>query len=402
VHLEGVEVRQLHLGLRTPVGTASGTHRSRRLLLVRIVTDTGEGWGECGAMDGGAPSDPVLDEVRGFLTGTGMARLIEAAHRRGGDLPPAPVVSRLFGSGGCSQTVGAVLEMAVLDAELRASGGSLADRLGATGVPVAAGAVVGIPADRLIPTLVANVGSVVGRGYRRVRLKIEPGWDVAPVRAVREAYPELAVQADANGSYVLDPDDPTAPSSARRLEGLDGTGLTCVEQPLAPSDLVGHAELARRLDTPIALDESLSSPRRLNEAISYGACEVACLKPPRLGGLLAARAAQRTCLDAGIPAFVGGFFETGFARSAHAALAGLPGFTLPGDLSDPADYLVDDPCGRRVAVDGLAYPWEGPGIGPVPGPGSLERLTEECWSTVPGAGRSLPGRPDRPTDGAPA
>jgi O-succinylbenzoate synthase len=135
---------------------------------------------------------------------------------------------------------------------------------------------------------------------------------------------------------------------------------------LAPSDLPAHARLAEFLETPVCLDESLTSVRRLTDAIRYRACEVACLKPGRLGGLLAARRAQAVCVEAGIPAFVGGFFETGFARSAHAGLATLPGFTLPGDLSDPSGYLARDPMPYLAIRTGRVRPYAGGGLGEMP------------------------------------
>ena len=190
----------------------------------------------------------------------------------------------------------------------------------------------------------------------RLRLKIAPGWDMEPVRTVREMRPELALQVDANGSYRLGTgsgrgsggggvDDP---ASADGLARLADWGVLCVEQPLPPADLAAHAELGRRLGVPICLDESLTSPRRVLDALRYGACQVACLKPGRLGGLGAARQAHAACVDAGVPVFVGGFFEAGLGRAANLALAASlaqQAVGLVGDLGDPPSYLAIDPCG---------------------------------------------------------
>lgn len=379
MRLVGVELRRVDLAFRHPVGTARGTHRLRPVLYVRVAADGAEGWGECGALAGGTAVDPSLPEVWRALAGGAAARLVAAARARGGELPDAAQVARLFDTTPAGRMAAAVLEMAVLDAELRLAGMPLWSRLGAGGGPVPAGAVLGIPADRDVGGLVARAGALAGRGFRRLRVKIEPGWDVAPLRALREGLPGVALQADANGAYRADA-APGDPAAAERLAALDELGLDCVEQPLPPADLPALATLADRLATPVCLDESLTSLRRVHDALRYGACEVACLKPARLGGLLAARRAVGACREAGVPAFVGGFFDTGLARSAHAALAGLPGFTLAGDLSDPGDYLDRDPCGYPPVAGGTVRPPAGPGVGPAPDPAVLADHTGEvAW-----------------------
>lgn len=366
--LEAVELYRLDLAFRRPVGTAAGTHRRRPVAFLRILTDTGDGWGECAAMEGGTSVDPAFEAVWKAIATTGVDRLRAAADARGGELPPAAQVGPLFG-GGDHAPVAATVEMAVLDAELRARGEPLWRRLGVDPSVAAAGAavgsLVGIPADRGLDTLVGAVSAAAARSVR-VRLKIEPGWDVEPVRVVRRAFPALSLQVDANASYRL---GSGGLDDASRLAALDGAGLTCIEQPLSPADLTALADVAALLETPVCLDESLTSLRRMRDAFRYGACEVACIKPARFGGVLGARRAQQECAEAGVPAFVGGFFETGFARLAHAALAGLPGFTLPGDLSDPAGYLVADPVEYPVRAGRIA-PYDAPGVAPVPELGS--------------------------------
>lgn len=380
MRLLGVELRRVDLGFRRPIGTARGAHRHRAVVYVRVSCEGVDGWGECGALPEGTAVDPALPEVWRALVAGGVERLFGATRSRDGLLPPAAQVARLFDTTATGRMVAAAMEMAVLDAELRAAGVSLASRLGTAGTAVPAGALLGVPADRDPAALGAAAAELVGQGFRRLRIKIEPGWDVAPVRAVRDAVGGHPLQADANGSYRWD-----APAGdradARRLAELDPFGLDCVEQPLPPADLAALASLAERLATPVGLDESLTSLRRVVDALRYGACEVACLKPARLGGILATRQAQDACLSAGVPAFVGGFFDTGLARAAHVALAGLPGFTLAGDLSDPSGYLEVDPCGFRPPVDGIVVPPEDPGVGHAPDPlvlvertGAVERF----------------------------
>lgn len=373
--LESVELFRADLELRRPVGTAKGAHRRRPVAFVRVRTATAEGWGECAALESGTAVDAPLRVVLDALGRVGVPRLFAAVRARAGALPPAAQVAALFGTGVPTRAVAATLEMAVLDAELRGTGTALWRRLGADeeaarrGAPV--GHLVGIPPDRSVDALVGAVGALVDRAAR-VRVKIEPGWDLEPLRALRAAFPGLLLQADANASYRLGGE---GIDDARRLEALDGAGLGCIEQPLPPADLAALAALAARLETPVCLDETLRTLRRLRDALRYGACDVACIKPARFGGLLGARTAQQVCADVGVPAFVGGFFETGFARAANASLALLGGFSLPGDLSDPGEYLHADVAGAVRGGDGvvapryegsMVRPYDGPGIAPAP------------------------------------
>jgi o-succinylbenzoate synthase len=306
--------------------------------------------------------DPALHEVEQAATDRGVPRLCVATAARGGRLPHGVEVSQLFASSPVDRMVAAVFEMAVTDAELRAEGRSLADALevgdGFESMPV--GAVVGIPEGHDLAALRHEVEAAVHAGVARVRLKIEPGWELEPVRAVRADHPHLVLQVDANGSFDAGPEDVALLS---RLADFD---VLCVEQPLPPADLVAHAELARRLPVPICLDESLSTPRRVRDALRNGACAMACLKPARLGGVRPTRSAYAACADAGVPAFVGGFFEAGLGRAANLALAARLAQDATGlvsDLGDPADYLEVDPCGYPAVVGGWVRVPAAPGVG---------------------------------------
>jgi len=393
VRYEGLEVYRVDLSLRAPIGTAAGTHLSRPVALVRVLSDDGDGWGECGALADGTSVDPPLSVVWRTLVDVVPGRLAQAATSRGGDMPTASVIAHLFDTTPPNRMAAAAVEMAVLDLELKAAGRSLADYLGVpvtteaaapTALPaeVSAGAMVGIPADRSVDTLLAAVERWVADGFGRVRVKVEPGWDVAPLAAVRRAFPEVRLQADANGAYRCYPDPTPAAATngnrtdddARRLAAVDDLDVTCVEQPLPHGDLPGHAALADLLATKVGLDESLTTVRAVADAVKYGACEVACLKPARLGGLLAARRAQARCREAGVSAFVGGLFDTGLARTANAVLSGLPGLDLPGDLSDPADYLVANPAPYPGVAGGRVTLPVAPGVGSTPDAGALSQL----------------------------
>ncbi len=369
--LAGIELVRVGVPFRREIRTAAGTHEHRELLFIRVVTEEGEGWGECAAMATRTSVDPSVDDVESAATERGVQRLIDASASRGGQLPGESEVAQLFGSSPVDRMQAAAFEMAVADLELRHSARSLAASLevkpGFEAVPV--GVAIGIPPEHDVGFLRAEVADAVSAGASRVRIKIEPGWDEEPVRAIRGDFPDLVLQADANGSY--------AAGDADHLDGLGEFGLACLEQPLPPADLVALAELARRVSVPVCLDESLSSPRRVLDALRNGASGVACLKPGRLGGLRATRVAHAACMAADVPVFIGGFFEAGLGRAANLALAArlqqdAPG--LVGDLSDPATYLSVDPCGYPRVHNGWVRVPDQPGVGSWPDEVSLAEL----------------------------
>lgn len=329
--MTGVELRRLRLPFRRPVHTALGVAAFRDVVLVRVTGPDSDGWGECAALTAPLYTSEYADGAAHVLRHHLVPRLAAGAHA---DVDAAGVAAALAPVRG-HHMAKAALEMAVLDAELRAAGVSLADHLGVGSEveTVEAGVSIGIAAS--VPELLDTVAAAVEDGYRRVKLKIAPGWDLAPVRAVRERFgDELVLQADANGSYRL--------ADAGHLARLDPFGVVMIEQPLAADDLVGHAELGRRIATPVCLDESITSAAMADAAVALGAAAVVNVKPGRVGGYLEARRVHDTCRAAGVPVWCGGMYETGLARTANLALAALPGFTLPGDLAPPSTYLAAD------------------------------------------------------------
>jgi O-succinylbenzoate synthase len=383
VRLTGIELVRTELSFTNRIGTAAGVHRERPVLYVRVVVrnddDDVEGWGECAALGGPTSVDPPLDEVEKVAIDRAVPRLCRASAARQGHLPSGAGIPQLFGITPADRMLAAAFEMAVSDAELRVEGRSLSASLG-TGPgfeTMPAGAVVGIPDPRDADALLVDVGQAVAGGSSRLRMKIEPGWDLEPVRAVRAQHPDLIIQVDANGSY-RDTDEDVAVLSA--LADFD---VLCVEQPLPAADLVALAQLAEKLPLPVCLDESLTTPRRVRDALRNGACAMACLKPGRLGGMRATRSAHAACAEAGVPAFVGGFFETGLGRSSNLALAARLSQDATGlvsDLGDPAGYLSIDPCGYPPVVDGWVRVPDEPGVGKAPDAGVLDRLeTRRRW-----------------------
>ena len=373
MRLTGIELVRVELGFSNQIGTAAGVHRTRPVLYVRVVAEESEGWGECAALGEATSVDPALDEVEARAVDRAVPRLCGASAARAGRLPRAAEVPQLFGTSPADRMLAAAFEMAVADAETREEGRSLAAALGAgpgfEALPV--GAVVGIPQDRDLDAVLHEVGGAVAAGAARLRMKIEPGWELEPVRRVRSAHPDLVIQLDANGSF-RDTDEDVA-----RLSALAEYSVLCVEQPLPPADLVALAQFARKLPVPVCLDESLTTPRRVVDALRNESCGMACLKPARLGGLRATRAAHAACAEAGVPAFVGGFFETGLARASNLALAARLSQDATGlvsDLGDPARYLEVDPCGYPPVVDGWVRVPDEPGVGKAPDAGILDRL----------------------------
>ncbi|HEX6312392.1 MAG TPA: o-succinylbenzoate synthase [Acidimicrobiia bacterium] len=361
--IEALELRRVVVPLVAPFRTATGAHTTVEKLLVRAMTTTGSGWGEC----------PVG-------LGPGSLEAVErlwAKWRRS-----APTTAAL------PRPVAAAVETAALDADLRGRNSSLAAFLGATRSTVDAGVAVGLTGS--LGELLDEVALRLAQGYRRVKLKIEPGWDVEPVAAVRERFGDgVALHVDGNGTYRR--------ADAEQLGELDRFGLLMLEQPLPPDDLTGHAELARRIHTPVCLDEAIGSYADLERALTLGACSIVNVKPARLGGLRAAVRVHDTCVERAVPVWCGGMLETGIGRAANLALAALPGFTLPADLSASERYFETDLTEPFVLDDGrLAVP-TGPGIGVDPLLDVVDACTVERATVEPPPElRSPPGPRARP------
>jgi len=368
VKLTGVELRRIAMPLVAPFRTSFGTETRREVLLLRVVTDEAEGWGECVAMSEPLYSSEYVDAAADVLE-----RFLVPALAAAGPLEAQAVAEILEPFRG-HRMAKAALEMAVLDAELRSEGRSFARELGAVHERVPCGVSVGIMDT--VPALLDAVGGYLDEGYVRIKLKIEPGWDVEPVRAVRERFgDDVLLQVDANTAYTL--------ADARHLARLDPFDLLLIEQPLDEEDILGHAELARHIRTPVCLDESIVSARSAAAAIQLGACAIVNIKPGRVGGYLEARRIHDVCTAHGIPVWCGGMLETGLGRAANVALAALPGFTLPGDTSGSARYYRTDITEPFVLDEGHLPVPAGPGLGVVPLADELDAVTMSTeWLAV--------------------
>jgi o-succinylbenzoate synthase len=369
MRLTSIELRRVGLPLVRPFRTSFGTETTKECVLVRAETADGAvGWGE--GVTGPEPgfseewNDGVWLVIRDFL-----APAVFGA----GDVVAEDLSGVLSGVRGNPMAKAALIN-AVLDAQLREAGRSLAAYLGAERDRVECGVSVGITGTA--GALVDQVAGYLAEGYRRIKLKIEPGLDVERVGAVREANPDVLLSVDANAAYTL--------ADAPIFRALDPLDLLMIEQPLHYEDLVEHAKLQGQITTDLCLDESIRSSADAAAALELGACRIVNVKQGRVGGLLEARRVHDVSRVQGAPVWCGGMLETGIGRAANLALAALPGFTLPGDTSASARYFADDlTVPFEMAADGTMAVPKGPGIGVEPRPDRLETCTLQVETLRP-------------------
>ncbi len=352
MQLDQITLHLVRLPLVRPFQTSSSRKEHLDHILIRVATDEGiVGWGECAS-----PSDPFYcpetsetcwhilhDFLVPMVLGQTWTTIEELAscYRQ--------VKGNAFARAG--------LEMACWDALARSEGKPLHALLGGTRGEILSGVSLGIENDTA--TLFERIDQFLGEGYRRIKLKIGPGSDVDVVRRVRERYPTIPLQVDANSAYRL--------NDIATLKQLDEFDLLLIEQPLAHDDIIDHARLQAELTTPICLDESIHSAEDARKALDLCACRVINIKVSRLGGLLEAKRVHDHCLSRGVPVWCGGMHEFGIGRAANLAIASLPGFTLPGDVSGSDKYyrrdIVEPPI---LAVKGAIAVSNSPGLGVEP------------------------------------
>jgi O-succinylbenzoate synthase len=369
MRIERIELRQVRLPYVAPFETSGWREDGCYAILVRMDGEGITAWGE-------APvgANPFYNEEN-YQTAWVIQQeylapaLIEAAKagKIGHPRDVTPALARVRGN----RMAKSGLEFAMWDWFGQAEGKSLAQMLGGTRDRVEVGVSVGIQKD--IPTLLAVVEGYLAQGYTRIKLKIRPGWDLEPTRAVRERWPDLRLQVDANSIYHL--------SDAAHLAELDAFGLLLIEQPLEHDDIVDHAKLQPQLRTPLCLDESIVSPAHARWAIELQACGVINIKPSRIGGLADSVAVHDLAQAAGMPVWHGGMLETGVGRAANVALASLPNFSLPGDISANDRYYKRDVVQNPFTLNAdstLTVP-TAPGSGAVIDHDFLETVTVARW-----------------------
>ena len=324
--IDAVELRVLKMRLLKPFRTSFGVQQDRYPLLVRLEIDGRSQWGECVAGEGPWYSYETVETAWQILKGYLVPAVI------GRDLAGVDALETLFAPVRGHHMAKAAIEMAFTTALAEYARKPLGTFLGGVRDRVETGVSIGIQAT--IDELLDNIGVHLSQGYRRIKVKIEPGWDVMTIAAIRQRYPEITLMADANSAYTLD--------DAPHLAQLDQFGLLMLEQPLTAGDLVDHANLQRQLRTPICLDESIESAREARQALELGSCRVINIKPGRVGGFAESRRIHDLASNVGVPVWCGGMLETGIGRACNVALASLPNFRLPGDISASDRYWAED------------------------------------------------------------
>lgn len=347
--IEQVELYHISMPLVSPFETSFGVETDRHGLVLVLRAEGLTGYGECVAsLDPGYSyetaatawhvlSDFIIPSVLGMNLTSATDVIARFAPVRGHNMAKA------------------ALEMAAWDVLAQAQNVSLAKLLGGTRPAASVGVSVGIhPTSQ---ALLDRIERYLADGYRRVKIKIKPGWDLDIVRQVRARWPKLLLQVDANSAYTL--------SDQPLFEAMDEFKLLMIEQPLSHDDIYEHSLLQARLDTPICLDESILSAAHARAALALNACRVINIKVGRVGGLAEARHIHDLCYKHNIPVWCGGMLETGIGRAANVAIASLPGFTLPGDISASARYYTQDlvePPFTLNADSTISVP-DGPGLG---------------------------------------
>jgi O-succinylbenzoate synthase len=348
--IDCVELFHLRLPLVHFFETSFGRVHDKETVIVAVRAGGITGWGEAPAERAPYYSPETVETQWHVLRDFLVPALLSAD-----EVPDPAAVPRLSARVRGHAMAKAGLEMAVWDLAAKARGTPLGRMLGGTQDRIPTGISLGIE-DR-VEDLMERIGAAVAKGYRRVKIKIKPGWDVDVVEAVRARFPDVPLMVDANSAYTL--------QDAEHLAALDRFHLMMIEQPLAHDDIIDHAALQKRLATPICLDESIHSAADGRKAIELGACRIVNIKQARVGGPTEAKALHDVCRDRGVPVWCGGLLETGIGRAHNIALATLPNFTLPGDISASDRYWTEDVIDPPVTLnaDGTLTAPSGPGIG---------------------------------------
>jgi len=351
MRIERIELREVNLPLLERFEISSGWRDDRRIVLLTVHGDGEVGWGECVAGEDPSYSYDTVDNAWHMLTSTIIPAVLGTEPSRAPDvLSPVEWIRG-------HRMAKAAVEMATWDLEAKLQGRSLADMLGGTRAEVPVGVSIGL--QRSDDALLAKIDGYLEAGYRKIKIKIKPGRDVEMLAAVRDRFADIPMMADANSAYRL--------SDEERLKELDGLGLLMIEQPLAHDDYLDHAALQAQLETPICLDESIRSVGDVRLALELGSCRIINIKPGRVGGLESSKRIHDLCRAAGVDVWCGGMLESGVGRAHNLALATLPGFTIPGDISESRRYWERDLVNPEfVMSDGIMSVPTGPGIGVTP------------------------------------
>ena len=347
--VEQIEVRTVRLRLNEPFETSFGSIDSRLIVLVSLEGEGLTGWGEIVAAEQPRYSYETVGTarhvIRDYLAPAILARPLT-------DLDDLRARFAPFRGHNMAK---AGLELAYMHLLAQTRKQSLSQLIGGTRPAIAVGVSLGI--QPTVDQLLRRVDQYLALGYQRIKLKIKPGWDVAVVREVRRRHPNILLSVDANSAYRLE--------DLPELQALDEFDLLMIEQPLDHDDLVDHAKIQSVLKTPICLDESITGSRRARQALELGSCQIINIKIGRVGGYSEALAIHDLCFAKEVPVWCGGMLESGIGRAHNIALASLPGFTLPGDISASSRYFARDVIIPPVTVSakGTVDVPQSPGLG---------------------------------------
>jgi o-succinylbenzoate synthase len=359
--IESITLHHISMPLVAPFETSFGRETDRQCVLITLRADGLVGYGECVAT-----RDPGYNyETAG--TAWHILKDFVAPLILGQDLRDAEdFQERVEGIRG-HHLAKAGVEMALWDLLGKRAGKSLSEMIGGTRARVDVGVSIGI--QESASALVRTVESYLADGYGRVKIKIKPGREIEETSAVRRAYPDLRLQVDANSAYTLE--------TADALKSLDDLDLLLIEQPLYEDDIWDHRKLQAQLKTPVCLDESILSPRHARYALEMEACKVINIKPARVAGLSQGIMIHDYCRTQNVPVWCGGMLETGVGRASNLAIASLPGFVLPGDISASDRYYQRDITNERFVLneDSTITVPNGPGLGVTIDEESLKQFT---------------------------
>lgn len=358
-----IRLRQIRMPLAHHFETSFGRTYERRIVLVEVEdADGAVGWGEVTCGENPFYNEEWVDAAWAILRDYAAPSVLHAEIASAADV--APLTARVRGH----RMARGGLEAACRELEARKRGVPLWRHIGGTRAETCSGVSIGIQDS--LEELLDIIAAALAAGYRRIKLKIKPGWDIDVLAKVRGRFPETPLTADANSAYTL--------ADRERLRQLDAFGLTMIEQPLAHDDIIDHAELQQSIETPICLDECIRSARHAEQAIRLGACRIVNIKLGRVGGFTEARRVHDVCAANGVPVWCGGMLEAGIGRAHNVALSMLPNFTLPGDVAASRRYWRQDIVSPPVEVtpQGAIPAPEGPGMGCEPDIDRIEALTE--------------------------
>jgi O-succinylbenzoate synthase len=359
--IDEIELFIVSMRLREPFETSFGVEQDRECIILRVKSEGINGWGECVASSYPGYSSETTGTAWHVLEDFFIPAIL------GVDIQDVDQYHSLIGMYKGHQLARAGLEMAIWDLIGHAEGRSLHAMFNGIRSSVPVGVSVGLQVDDT--TLHQVVDGYLEDGYRRLKLKIKPGMDNELVATVRSAHPDLDLQVDANSAYRLE-DSPV-------FKEMDQYNLILIEQPLDEDDIIDHGQLQNLIDTPLCLDESILHLRHARQAIETNACKIINIKPGRVGGLTEAIAIHDYCKNVNVPVWCGGMLETNIGRAANLAVASLPGFILPGDISASERYYSEDIADPDFELnnDSTIEVPDGPGLGIVVREDSLRKFT---------------------------